>query len=382
MARVSVVSGSARRRWAAVVAGTALVLSVPTLADAASSVLARAGSQAPSPAALLRRALDSRGVAHSGLAESRGTLGLPDVRRFGDVAALLGSTTRARVWWQAPDDWRVAQLVAGGERDVYSYEPGTIVTWDYERNVQRTTTGIDGTRLPRVDDLLPPQAARRLLGSADPADAVTALPSRHLAGHEADGLRVTPASAQTTIGAVDVWVEPGSGLPLAVRVTDRRGVVAFDSAFLDLELGAPAAEDVAIPSPPGARLESGEAPDLVALVDRYARRGLPPSVAGEPRTPGVLRGTATYGRGFARFVVVPLPGGPAGDILDAARLRTKVQDVTGGQVAVLASGVVTAAIAVSSAGQGAFLVAGLVSPQLVQTAAKDLLTDPSAVTFS
>jgi hypothetical protein len=378
-----VVSAGALRRWAVVVAGTALVLSVPAIADATGSLAARTHPRpaAASPRELVQRALASATVPHAGLAESRGTLGLPDVRQFGDVAALLGGTTRARVWWQGPDRWRVARLLAGGEQDLYSYAPDTVVTWDYERNLQRTTTGVQGARLPRADDLLPPQAARRLLGSADPRDAVAATGDRYLAGHLARGLRITPASTQTTIGAVDVWVDPASGLPLAVRVADRHGVVAFESAFLDVDVTAPAESDLEVPAPPGARLETGQAPDLVALADRYARRGLPRTVAGQPRGQGVLGGTATYGTGFARFVVVPLPPDPASDVLDAVRLRTKIEDVRAGQVAVLASGVVSAAVAVSSAGQGAFLVAGLVPPALVKNAAKDLLTNPAAVTL-
>ncbi len=377
------VSAGARRRWAVVVAGTALVLSVPAIADAASSLAVRARSQpaAASPRDLVRRALASAAVPHAGLAESRGTLGLPDVRQFGDVAALLGGTTRERVWWLGPNRWRVARLLPTGEQDLYSYAADTVVTWDYERNLQRTTTGDPSARLPRADDLLPPQAARRLLASADPADVVTALADRYLAGHLARGVRITPASGQTTIGAVDVWVDPASGLPLAVQVADRHGAVAFESAFLDVDVAPPAETDVEVPAPPGARLETGQAPDLVALADRYARRGLPRTVAGQPRVRGVLGGTATYGTGFARFVVVPLPPDPADDVLDAVRLRTKIEDVPAGQVAVLASGVVSAAVAVSSSGQGAYLVAGLVPPALVRTAAKNLLVSPEAVTL-
>ena len=68
----------------------------------------------------------------------------------------------------------------------------------------------------------------------------------------------------------------------------------------------------------------------------------PWALAGLRRAVGVLHGSATYGTGLARFVVIPLPPGPAGDVLDAMRLRTKVEDVPGGQLAVLDSGVVTA----------------------------------------
>jgi hypothetical protein len=368
---VSVVSAAARRRWAVVVAGTALLVAAPSLAAAAVSVANRPAS-VPAPASLVRRALASASVAHQGLAESRGTLGLPDVRQFGEVAALLGSTTRERVWWQDAGHWRVAQLLSTGEQDAYAAGDGTIVSWDYERNLRRTTFGAGSVRLPRVDDLAPPQAARRLLAALDPADRLSAVAGRRIAGIQGAGLRVVPASASSTIGSVDVWVDPASGLPLALTVRDRGGAIAFETSFLDVALTRPSDSDTAVPASPGARLDSADAPDIIALVDRYERALLPQRLAGQPRTPGVLRGTATYGQGLARFVVVPLPPGPASDVLDAARLRAPVEDVTGGQLVTLDTGVVTATVALGNTGSS-YLVAGLVTRDVVRAAGRQLL---------
>lgn len=375
---MSVVSRSARRRWAVVVAGTALVLAAPTLAGAAASVATRATDHgdADAPDVVLHRVLTSASVPHQGLAESRGTLGLPDVRRFGDIAALLGSTTRARVWWRGPDEWRVARLLTTGEQDLYADGPGAVGSWDYERNLRRTTIGADDVRLPRTDDLLPPQAARRLLGQLDPADRVTALPVRRIAGRGASGLRVVPASPDSTIGAVEVWADEPTGLPLAVAVLDRQGLTAFETAFLDVDLAAPSSADVAAPDPGGARTEVQEAPDIVALVDRYSPGRLPSSLAGRPRTPGVVRGTATYGSGLARFVVVPLPPDAAGDVLEAAQLRAPVEDVPGGRLVVLDAGVVTAALAVGPGAQIDDLLVGLVTPKALKAAGQALLAGP------
>jgi hypothetical protein len=376
---VSVVSRLARRRWVVVVAGTALVFAAPSLAGAAASVAARATSRdaTPAPQQLLHRVLASASVAHQGLAESRGTLGLPDVRQFGDVAALLGGTTRERVWWGGPDDWRVARLLTTGEQDLYAAGPGAVVTWDYERNLRRTTVGADDVRLPRPDDLLPPQAARRLLGHLGLGDRVTALPGGRVAGHETVGLRVVPGSAQSTIGSVDVEVDRPSGLPVAVTVRDRQGAAAFESSFLDVDLTAPAVADLAAPMPAGARTEVQDAPDIVALVDRYARGALPSSLADQPRTPGVVRGTATYGRGLARFVVIPLPPDVGDDVLAAARLRAPVKNVPGGQVVVLDAGIVTAAVAAPDAGRLDYLLAGLVTPPVLASAGQALLAPAS-----
>jgi hypothetical protein len=376
---VSVVSPAARRRWAIVVAGTALVLAAPSLAGAGASALARATSNGapPSPQDLLRRVLRSASVAHQGLAESLGTLGLPDVRQFGDLGALLGGTNRERVWWKGPDEWRVARLLTTGEQDLYPQGPGAVVSWDYERNLVRTTVGADDVRLPRADDLLPPQAARRLLGHLALGDRVSALAGRRIAGRAAAGLRVVPGSPDSTVGSVDTWVDAASGLPLAVTVRDRHGSAAFESTFLDIDLAAPASADLVAPSPQGARTEVQDAPDVVALVDRYARRGFPPALAGSPRTPGVIRGTATYGRGLARFVVIPLPPDVGADVLDAARLRAPLKNVPGGQIVVLDAGIVTAAVAVADRGQDDYLLAGLVTPQVLAAAGQAALMGAS-----
>jgi hypothetical protein len=245
------------------------------------------------------------------------------------------------------------------------------VTWDYERNLRRTVVGTDVVRLPRVDDLLPPQAARRLLGHLGMDDVVSSLPARRVAGRQALGLRVVPGSPKRTIGAVDVWVEAGSGLPLALTVRDRSGATAFETAFLDVDVTRPADADVEVPTPPGAREEIADAPDVVSLVERYARRPLPSQLAGLARTPGVVRGTATFGQGLTRFVVLRLPPGPADDVLDAAKLRAPVEHVTGGELVVLDAGVLTAAIAVGD--RRSYLVAGLVTADVVRAAGQQLL---------
>src|SRR4051794_29269550 len=155
---MSVVTATARRRWAVVAVGTALLVAGPALAGAAVSAATRPAS-VPAPQALLRRALTSASVPHRGLAESRGTLGLPDVRQFGDVAALLGSTTRERVWWQDAGHWRGAQLLSTGGQGVYAPRGGAIVGWGDERELRRPTVGAGAVPVPRVADPPPPPRA-------------------------------------------------------------------------------------------------------------------------------------------------------------------------------------------------------------------------------
>src|SRR3954471_22882224 len=182
---MSVVRADARRRWAAVAGLVALVL-VPTAWVRSGGP--RPGNDPASARDLLRRALASRSVAYTALGESRGTLGLPTLPRLGAVAELLGGTTRTRVWWSAPDRWRVDVLTGTGERGTYG-TPGGVVGWDYERRLLQTVLGEPDARLPRADDLLAPQAARRLLAGVGPQDGVRRLPGARVGGRDSAGVR-------------------------------------------------------------------------------------------------------------------------------------------------------------------------------------------------
>src|SRR4051812_25170187 len=120
---MSVVTGQARRRWALVAVALVALAWLPTAASALADTVtrARAGSAASGagvaepPAQTVRRALASGQVPHSGLAQSRGNLGLPDLPRLGDVASTLGGVTLTRVWWVDPQAWRVDVLAGTGE---------------------------------------------------------------------------------------------------------------------------------------------------------------------------------------------------------------------------------------------------------------------------
>ena len=67
----------------------------------------------------MTRALASARVPHTGLAESSGSLGLPDVPELETVASQLGGTTRTRVWWAGPATSRVDVLTPTGEQGIY-----------------------------------------------------------------------------------------------------------------------------------------------------------------------------------------------------------------------------------------------------------------------
>lgn len=298
-------------------AGIAVLVSLPAVVRALP-----ARSDDIDPATLLARINGSASVGHQGYAESRGLLALPDVDQVGDLTALLGETTRLRVWWADPAQWRVDRLDVANEIDHYQDPRGS---WVWESTERRSTLleGEPAVRLPRPADAAPGELTRRLLGAADPSE-VTSLPARRVAGRDASGLRVTPTERGTIIGQVDVWADAPTGLPLRVEVTGvGRTRPDATSTFLDVTLTEPdAARTTFTPPDDGSRIEV-EQPDLARVIDRFAPYALPDNLAGLPRTERAAGleggGSASYGEGYALMVVFPLPQREGQQVIDSVQ---------------------------------------------------------------
>ncbi len=299
-----------RRRWAVVAGVLALVLAVPALITSWSADPA----PALTPAQLRDRVSASADVPWSGYAEASGGLNLPDVAQLSDVTSLLSGTSRLRVWYAAPDTSRVDQLYPTGERSRYVLPTGQAV-WDYGAQLLTYVRRDPTVRLPRPDDLPPPQLARRLLSGTAPDDVVSPLPARRLAGVDAAGFRVRVADPRTTVGALDVWADPASGLPVAVevRTKDAEGRTAAApvvvSTMLQLDQSPP---DPALFVPhagPGAGVTRSPTSDLFGVLGRGSAAAVPDRVDGVTRE-RPQRGFAAigqYGSSLAQLVVVPLP---------------------------------------------------------------------------
>jgi hypothetical protein len=335
--------------------------------------------------ALRVRALASAAAPYQGLVETRGSLGLPDLPGLSDVTDLLGGTTRMRVWYDSARRWRVDVITPTGERDLHRNPQGT-TTWDYERNLFTQVLGEPPVRLPRGSDLTPPDLARRLLSIAAPRDRLSALPARKVAGVTAAGLRVTPADPATTVGHVDMWADPGSGLPVAVQVTGKgSGRAVLSTRFLDLRQRRPVASVLAVTPPAGTPNVSLGAPDLISRLSRFLLFRLPDRLAGYPALP-VAGGSVTvraYGTGYAAFAALPLPGRFGRRVLEAARSAgaqaVQVSGPAGGSGAegfVIRTPLLTALVVAESEFGRAFLLAGPVEPKLLMTAAQQLIMEP------
>jgi hypothetical protein len=374
---MSVVRREARRRWSLVGAGVAALCLLPVAVAAWPSPRVDAD-----PNALRELILASAALPYQGYVDARGEVRLPDVPALGEVAALVGGTTRIRAWYTSPRAWRVAVLGRTGERDIYQSVDGTYV-WDFERNLVTYTVGQLPVRLPWAADLLPPDLARRLLGGAAAADTLTLIESRSVAGVAAAGLRLTPTDPETTIGRVDIWADPATGLPVQVEVTGRDAATpVFTSRFLDLDQRPP---DTAVVTPMVAKSAGfavTTAQDLAEALNGVAPVPMPDRLAGRARTTLPVRGldvtgVGAYGAGLSTFVALALPGRVGSQALQAAQDRggTPVAFANGQGYETRTS--LISALIVRSFGdrqtRRTFLLAGPVSPQVLQTAGAELL---------
>lgn len=333
-------------------------------------------------ARLRARIMASASVPYQGYAESTASLGLPQLPDLGDVITLLDGTTDQYAWYRAPGHWRADLLTAAGENDIYQTSQGTF-RWDYGRDLLTQVTGAQPVRLPRAADLLPPALARRLLSLASPADHLSRLPSQRVGGVDAAGLRLVPADRASTVGQIDVWADPATGLPVQVEVFGRgTSQPALTARFLEVSLHRPAPATVTPAPAPGAGFSTTELPDITRILGGFGPP-LPGSLAGldqiaSPASLAGLADLAAYGRGFARFVVLPLPfdiGSRAMTAASSAAAGAGNVALTDGTGVLVSTPLLTVLLASSQAAGQVYLLAGTVTPALLRQAGSDLLAE-------
>jgi hypothetical protein len=364
----TVVTGQGLRRWGLVLALIVVLAAIPVAVGR--WPVRAAGIDVGT---LRARLTASAGQAFQGYAQSTGLLPLPSLPNLGDVTALVSGTTEMRTWYAAPDRWRVDVLGNGTEHDLYQ-TPGAQFTWDYGDNQLTRIVGDQRVRLPRAADLTPPDLVRRVLSIAS-GDRAEPLPARRVAGVDAAGLRLVPASPDTTVAHVDVWADPAHGLPLQAEITAKGGTrPVFVTRFLEIHFGAPAA---AVLTPPAPRAGIGftvtEAPDIISAINRRRPAFLPAGLAGLPRRDSIagLSAVAVYGTGLSSIVVVALPGRFGGQAF--GQIQTYGQEVKvpeGSEASLITTGLLS--VLAVRVDDRVFLVAGLVGAPLMQRVAGSL----------
>jgi hypothetical protein len=363
-----VVTRQAYRRWSIVAAGTVLLCGLPALI-AAWPVPAAAVSSAQ----LRARILSSADVPYQGYAESSVDLGLPTLPDLGNVTSLLDGTTDQYSWYLSADQWRADVLTNAGETDTYQSSESGTYQWSYSSDLLTQILGSEPVRLPRAADLLPPALAQRLLGYAGAATRVSALPTRRIAGVDAAGLRLTPASSTSTISAVDVWADSRTGLAVEVEIFGRDSTTpVLVSQFLSVSFARPAAATVSPNLSEGVNFATGSLPDVTRILNGYGP-GLPPSLGGVARVAGVpgLPDVAAYGSGLARFAVVPLPYSEGQSVIQAASSAGVTVQLGSGTAVIIQTPLVTVLVSQQLSGP-IYLLAGTVTATVLERAVQQL----------
>jgi hypothetical protein len=369
---MSVVRAQTRRRWLIVGAVVVVLCALPATIAAMPT-----GSAPIALSTLTARIAASAAQPYQGYAVATGSLGLPTLPALADVATLFDDDTSLRIWYASPQRWRVDDLDTAGERDVYQRD-GAQTTWDSDQSQLTTVVGSTPARVPRGADLAPPDLGRRMLAADAPGqNLITSLPARRIAGISAAGLRLTPSDAQTTIGYVDLWADPRTGLPLEVAVTAAGGRhPVLVSRMLQISTTAPAA---AITKPPPASANIGATVTTHADISTALRDlqlgPLPATLGGLPRMgSGVVTGIAAYGRGFEQIIAVSVPGRTGFDALDAASAVGTNVPSTDGVAVIVTTPLLTLLVVRGERTADTVIVAGMVTPDLLMSAATQLLT--------
>jgi len=377
----TVVATQARVRWAVVLAVVVLLCAVPVVLQ-----LRPARAAEVDPAVLTARIAASSGRSYQGFAQSSGLLPLPALPNLEQVTALVSTTIQMRTWYATRDSWRVDVIDGGSEHDLYQTADGQYL-WDYGANMLTRVAGEQPLRLPRAADLTPPALVHSLLGAAA-GERFEALAGRRVAGIDAAGLRIVSTSADTTVDHIDIWADPGSGLPVQAEVTARGGQrPVFVTRFLELQLSTPDPKVLLPPIPDGRGVgyTQTNAPDILSAINRRRWGRLPDQLAGQPRRDAVAGVTAAgvYGTGLAQFIVLPLPGRFGAQAYEQAsrygvevKLSPRGVTLNGtavimypGEAALISTGLLSVLVV---RGQQTYLVAGLVQPAVLQRIAGDL----------
>jgi hypothetical protein len=361
--RVTVLRVTALRRWALV----ALVAAVLVAAPLAGRLIP--AEESDLDAAELYALVDDAGdQPYTGYVETVGTLQLPVSDRFQSIGDLFGASTRLRVWWRDRSQWRVSQLLPGGETTL-AHNGGVTTEYDYEEATS-TTSYDPRIRLPRTSDLLPPEVVRRLLGGDAPG-ALSRLPARRVAGVSAAGLRVEGDAARSSLGHVDLWVDPDTGHPLRVEVFARGATSPdFTSAFIDFSTDEPTGDDVTFRGTDAVERTFDDVLDIADAANQFAPFTPPEIIAGLDRSTDTGGAVGVYGEGLTQVLAIPVRDREADPLREQIRGTPGSVDLANGAtVSVGPLGVLLS----GREGESGWLVSGTVTRAVLDRAAADLL---------
>ena len=122
---------------------------------------------------------------------------------------------------------------------------------------------------------------------------------------------MTPADPASTVGHVDIWADPASGLPLMVEIFSRGSArPALESQFFQVSPWRPDSRVLTPVRAPGTGFTVTNASNLAGALSNLAVLALPGQLAGRDRlpVPAGFEAIGVYGGGLATFVVLGVRG--------------------------------------------------------------------------
>jgi hypothetical protein len=199
-----------------------------------------------------------------------------------------------------------------------------------------------------------------------------------VAGQSAAGLRITPTDPASTIGHIDIWAQPATGLPLMVEVFGRGAgsAPALLSQFFQVSSWRPDQRVLTPQHGPGTGFTVTRAQNLAGVLNNLTPLALPAQLAGRDRIPTGFNPIGVYGGGLATFAVLGLPGSAARNLVAQTLLAGGTAlALSGGTGALISAPLINAVIISPSDPDTIFLLVGTVSPAVLEQAAGMLLAE-------
>jgi outer membrane lipoprotein-sorting protein len=246
---------SRRARWAVPVA--ALVVTGGVMAGSLVSV-AQAAPALPSrtPAQLLAEVAADSGPALSGTVLETASLGLPSLPGNASptsISSLLTGSHTFRVWYAAPEHYRLAAPSSLSETDVIR-NGQTVWIWQSTANsvTEITVPAHAAKPMPAATPALTPQ---QVLAAVGPTTTVSVDSNVMVAGQAAYELVLAPKDSRSLVGQVRLAIDGRNGVPLRVQVFARgASSPAISVGFTSVTFATPAPADVSFAPPPGAKI--------------------------------------------------------------------------------------------------------------------------------
>lgn len=255
----------------------------------------------------------------SGTVVQRADLGLPKLPAMGGqaglgLASLLSGSNTLRVWYNGPEQARVALVSTMGEVDLIRNGSDAWL-WESKGNTaqhfsldEKALGSGEERALPTPTGFpsSPQEAAELALSAIEPSTQVTTGGSARVAGREAYELILAPKDKTSLVSQVRLAIDAKEHLPLRVEVF-ATGVEdpAFEVAFTQISFDRPDPKRFVFNPPPGAKVEEKSAEETRSDAAEAAE-------AAEAHKSAHQGGTTVVGKGWTSVLVARISPDTAG----------------------------------------------------------------------